>query len=244
MRDDALHGGQASYADCRKTAVADQGGLCAYCEIDIRDNDPLKCRVEHFHPKSDTSTTHNWALDWNNLLAACNGGTHAHVNTAGFHLEPMSDNLSCDAHKDRLIQEKKLNMDCDGWILHPLHIQAPPPLFRVNKSTGELAPDATGCAASPPWPRNRHASVEALVEFTIDALNLNCDRLIAARLEVVRAIEHGKKQKRDAGLNGASGLAALARQYFVRVWPPYFTTVCSCLGPAAETHLKAIAYQG
>lgn len=61
MRADAQ--GRAVYESTRAQLIDEQGGLCAFCGIDIRDNDSLKCRIEHFHPKSDASATHNWALD-------------------------------------------------------------------------------------------------------------------------------------------------------------------------------------
>lgn len=53
----------------QKEIRLNQGGLCAYCEIDLKPADAnghADFRVEHFHPKSDT-TTHNWHLDWQNL---------------------------------------------------------------------------------------------------------------------------------------------------------------------------------
>lgn len=81
-----------SWTNCRKNVSRkkdiqdalkyDQGGICAYCEIDLKELDVSSSnnvvpdfRVEHFHPKSDNSTAHNWNLDWNNLLACCNGGS-------------------------------------------------------------------------------------------------------------------------------------------------------------------------
>lgn len=244
MKSDPHHGGQQAYQDCRCDSIHDQKGLCAYCEIGIRDNDPLKCRVEHFHAKSDIASTHNWALDWWNMLAVCNGGSNPHVDQAGFHLEPMSKNLSCDAHKDRMIQAGRLSVQCEGWLLNPLQLAASPSLFCLEKNTGHLLPDSAACAASPPWPDNRHSSVEALVQHTIDMLNLNCDRLTQARLCIVRDIERNKKKQRQADYTAAQGLANLARFYFKPQWPCFFTTIRLCLSPAAETHLQGIAYQG
>lgn len=40
MKDDAHFGGPIAYDACRAQLISDQGGLCAFCEIDIRDNDP------------------------------------------------------------------------------------------------------------------------------------------------------------------------------------------------------------
>ena len=94
MRNDALHNGQQAYADCRSHTSEDQRGLCAYCEIGLKKDQPHKCRVEHIHPKSDNSSGHNWHLDWQNLLSVCNGGA-----TEGCAETPLPENLSCDAHK-------------------------------------------------------------------------------------------------------------------------------------------------
>ena len=116
MRDDPYFQGQQAYQDCRSACITDQKGLCAYCEIDIRDNDPLKCRIEHFHPKSDQTTAHNWALDWQNMLAVCNGGSIEYLTASGFYLPPRQANLSCDAHKDRMIQQGQLPACCEGWL--------------------------------------------------------------------------------------------------------------------------------
>lgn len=136
MKTDPHNGGQQAYADCRRDGIQDQKGLCAYCEIDIRDNNPLKCRVEHFHPKSDTITSHNWALDWQNMLTVCNGGNNPHIANSGFHLKPTDENLSCDAHKDRMIQTKRLAKDCEGWILNPLQLEAFPSLLKSLEYQG------------------------------------------------------------------------------------------------------------
>jgi len=244
MRNDLQHEGQQAYQDCRKTSIADQQGLCAYCEIDIRDNDPLKCRVEHFHPKSDKSTSHNWALDWENMLGVCNGGSNPYVSSSGFHLKPTDENLSCDAHKDRMIQAKKLAEQCSGWILNPLQISAFPSLFYIDKSTGFLLPNSATCAEQPPWPNNKHTDLEALVQHTIDMLNLNCDRLATQRKVLIRDIEANKKHQRSQGFTPEQGLTNLSRRYFRKAWPSFFTTIRLCLGEYAEAHLKSLKFEG
>lgn len=233
-----------AYQGCRLQLIYDQHGLCAYCEIDIRDNDPLKCQIEHFYPQAASSTNHNWALDWRNLLAVCNGGTRKENQDIGFYLEPTDQNLSCDAHKNRMIQTNRLPERCDGWILNPLQLAVTSSLFRLEMSTGRLLPDAVACEASQPWPNNQYASIEALVQHSIDAFNLNCDRLTQARLRVIRDIERNKKRQREQGFNSHDGLANLARRYFRIVWPGFFTTIRLCLGAGAESHLQAVNFQG
>ncbi len=240
LRSDALQGGRQAYADIRAQTHADQGGLCAYCEIDIRDNDPLKSRIEHFHSKSDPSTPTHWALDWHNMLAVCAGGSYRH-GTAPHTLEPLVENLSCDAHKDRLIQQGQLAQACEGWLLNPLLLRHGPGLFEVNKFNGELRANPAQCGLADPWPNNHHADMTALVGHTIRVLNLNCSRLCTARLVVIHDIERNKKKQRLAGRPPHEGLSMLARRYLHLPWPGFFTTICFCLGSAAADHLNGAA---
>lgn len=242
---DTKWGGQKVPLDCRKQAIEDQGGLCAYCEIVIRDNNPLKCRVEHFHPKSDvTLPLINWALSWQNMLGVCNGGSNPHVSTPGFHLVPLKQNLSCDAHKDQQIQTGVLPLICEGWILNPLEVRSFPCLFKINKFDGHLEPDPIACQAAAPWPGNRHATVDELVQHTIDMLNLNCDRLKKSRLALIWDIERNKKGQRQQGFDAEQGMTNLVQHYFRQTWPGFFTVIRLCLGQSAETHLQAVHFQG
>jgi uncharacterized protein (TIGR02646 family) len=243
LKTDAHNGGMDAYDDIRLATHLHQFGLCAYCEIDISDNNPLKSRVEHFHAKSHTGTPTNWALHWPNMLAVCAGGSYRH-GAAPHTLEPIDKNLSCDAHKDRLIQQGKLPEACEGCVVDPLLLPATPSLFAINKTTGELRPDDTACASAPPWPNNQHANVKVLVEHTIAVLNLNCDRLCTARRLLIHDIERNKKKQRQAGHSPQQGLSLLAKRYLGKPWPGFFTTICLCLGPAADNHLQQAQYQG
>lgn len=242
MRDDPYFQGRQAYQDCRSTCIADQKGLCAYCEVDIRDNDPLKCHVEHFHPKADKTTSHNWALDWQNMLGVCNGGSVDYLERP-FYLPPRQANLSCDAHKDWMIQQSKLPALCEGWILNPLQLAAFPSLFRIKMSTGNLYPNTVACN-SVSWSGNQHASIEGLIQHTINVLNLNCDRLVQERLRVIRDIERSKKRQRERGFNAEQGLSNLARQYLHQPWPAFFTVIRWCLGQAAERYLQSVQFAG
>lgn len=243
LRNDPNNGGMQAYADIRSEANLSQGGLCAYCEIDIRDNDPLKSRVEHFHAKSHTGTPINWALHWPNMLAVCAGGSYRY-GAAPHTLNPIDTNLSCDAHKDRLIQAGKLPEACEGWVIAPLLLPATPGLFAINKTTGELRADDAACANAPAWPNNQHVDVKALVEHTIAVLNLNCVRLCTARRLVIHDIERNKKKQRMAGQSAQQGLNLLAKRYLGKPWPGFFTTICLCLGAAADSYLQQVQYQG
>lgn len=243
LRDDAQHGGKQAYTDIRDKTHEDSGGLCAYCEIDIRDNDPLKSHIEHFHPKSDRSSATNWALAWGNMFAVCAGGSYRH-GAAPYTMEPLTKNLSCDAHKDKLIQRGCLVATCEGWVLNPLDLQAWPSLLEINKLNGQLRASKTNCAMAKPWPNIKHEDTTALVEYTIAALNLNCSRLCQARLVVVHDIERNKKRQRLAGCTPQQGLSNLVLRYLNKPWPGFFTTICLCLGSAADKHMENIGYQG
>lgn len=240
MRGDAI--GRTAYEAARRQLINGQGGLCAYCEIGMHDGDPLKCRVEHFHPKSDTSTPHNWALDWQNMMAVCMGGSQRHQQ-APHTLEPLPENLSCDAYKDQMINAGKLDEHCEGWIVDPIGLPASPCLFFLEKSTGKLLPDTDRCAEVV-LQGNKHPSMQALVQHTIDMLNLNCARLCEARKHVVWDIERNKKSLRQQNIGPEQALHALAERYFRQRWPGFFTTIRLSLGAAAEQYLAYTVFQG
>lgn len=241
--DELRNNARQAYDDIRSHAFEDQRGLCAYCEMDIRDNDPLKSRIEHFHPKSDHSTPINWALAWHNMLAVCAGGSYRHA-TAPHSMEPLDENLSCDAHKDRLIQQGHLAEACEGWVLNPLWLPIWPSLFEVDKFSGKLCASDCACTQAAPWPNNQHTDTNTLVLHTIDALNLNCQRLCTARLAVIHDIERNKKRQRLAGRTPQQGMATLAQRYLGKPWPGFFSTICLCLGLAADDYLRQTAYAG
>jgi uncharacterized protein (TIGR02646 family) len=240
MRDDGE--GQIAYQVVRLTLINGQGGLCAFCEVGIHDNEPLKCRVEHFHPKADISAAHNWALDWENMLAACMGGSQRHLEQP-YTLEPLEENLSCDAFKDKMIQSGRLQEQCEGWILTPKHIPAFPRLFFLERSTGRLIPDEEQCSNFQ-FEDNRHPCTYSLVQHSIDMLNLNCSRLCEARLRIVWNIERNKKRMREQGVTPELGLSELANRYLRQNWPAFFTTIRFCLGTVAEQYLTDTGFQG
>jgi uncharacterized protein (TIGR02646 family) len=220
MRNDALHGGQQAYQDCRTQTTAEQHNLCAYCECKIDLSKPHKCRMEHVHPKSNSSTGKNWNLDWQNLLATCNGGESG-ANAK----PPLPANLSCDAHKRNSVID-----------VSPLDIPAFPNIFTFDKSTGRLEPNPAACG---------QATVDASkLKHTMDILNLNCNRLARQRKAVAESIEQQKERLRNKSYSPQKGLSLLAQSYFQTPWPEFFTTIRCCLGQAAETYLHSVNYNG
>ena len=213
--------------DCQNQAMRDQGNLCAYCEQRISLDGSRRRQIEHFHPKSDKSETHNWELDWNNMLAVCDGGKGDKENYQ------LPQNLSCDARK----------LDYKGYLLNPLEIPAYPNLFALDKSNGHLKANEVNCAAVE-ISGNEYATTSELVNYTIEILNLNCDRLVERRLQLVWNIEHNIKTIRDKGFSPSALPAKLIPRYFGYKWPEFFTTLRFCLGTAAEEYLKSIDYCG
>ena len=240
MSNDGLNDGPLAVKDCRRQALTDQGGLCAYCECKIDVALPGKCRVEHFHPKSDTSTATNWNLEWSNMLATCLGGERTPHN-----LYPLPENLSCDAHKNHVLDKSKgKSAECDGWILNPLEIPSHVNLFSLNKRNGFLVPNEEACSLIPEFPGNKHKSTKELINNTINVLNLNCDRLAELRREVIINIEKNIKTMRVRHVRREDVPQKLIERYFNEHWPEFFTTIRCCIPDVVEPYLKSISYAG
>lgn len=232
------HQGQ-SYQTVKAALVNDQQGLCAFCEVSLGQAVDRQ-RVEHFHPKSDQGNlAKNWALDWNNLLAVCLGGSHS---TQTDHKQyPTPDNLSCDAYKDYLVNRGRLSEACEGHLLNPLTMPAAR-LFKVNRRTGQLEVDAQACGKVDFQGVNHCGSLILLVSESINVLNLNCQRLCDARLEVMHAYDRQIKSARKAGRKNIHHI--LAERWLSKPWPSFFSTRRALLGDAAEDYLKGVAYDG
>jgi uncharacterized protein (TIGR02646 family) len=190
-------------------------------------------QIAHFHPKSDTTGDHNWALDWGNLWLACKGGSQPWLPD---YLPPLPDNLSCDAYQGaRLL---------DGVVFAPCEIPAIPLIFRFEQHPDpdriEIHVDETGCQS---------AGVDiGKAKRTIEAFNLNCTRLASARLVVHRQLEKAIASLRKSHLDPAVGFGDLARRHLAKdprgYWPQFFTLIRWRLGRAAETYLQSIGYEG
>jgi len=222
-----------SYRAVKKTAVDDQHGLCAYCESSLGSGVERQ-RIEHFHPKSDRSNpAKNWALDWGNLLAVCMGGSQS--AQTDHEQYPTPDNLSCDAYKGHLVNCQRLPVDCEGLLLNPL-IMPTANLFRFNKRTGHLEVNEQACSATKYQGENHHHSLAELVSNTIATLNLNCQRLCDARLEVMH--DYNRQIKKARETRNTAIHAMLAKRWFSKPWAAFFTTRRYLLGTAAEERLK------
>lgn len=211
---------------------ADQGNLCAYCEIDLRNGATATSdfRVEHFHPKSDQSTGHNWHIDWRNLLGCCHGGSQSHVVDAANRF--TSPDHSCDVSKSRDL--------LDHVILNPLNIPATPALFQFARANGEISVNQTACqSANVPL---------AKAQATINYLQLDANRLRRLRKAVLDSLNHLLANRVANGQTAAQARRAIARAILRKDnnghWPAFFSSIRSYLGQAAEDQLASIGYQG
>lgn len=222
----------------RKQAIQDQlkldqGGLCAYCEIKLLPKtltDDADFRVEHFHPKSDTSTPHNWHLDWQNLLACCHGGSQRNVVDARHRF--TSPDHSCDVPKG--------NKNLDAEILNPLTLPATWPLFTTERTTGKLKVNLGNCQAA--------GVSEVKAKATINELRLDSARLNRFRKKLLDDLNTKLRQEVASGKSVEHALNKLAQIHLRKDpnqhWPAFFTTIRSYLGQAAEERLRAIQYKG
>jgi hypothetical protein len=90
--------------------------------------------------------------------------------------------------------------------------------------------------------KHQHGSLEDLVEKTIEILNLNCQRLCDDRLEVLKS--YNREVAKARRMNDRQGLSKLARRWFSKKWPSFFTTRRILLGHHAESYLEQIDYNG
>jgi uncharacterized protein (TIGR02646 family) len=213
--------------------LADQKGLCAYCEIDVTIRDRS---VEHFIPRHLSTAEDNLNLDWRNLLLTCKGGLQADSVADS---EAPSYRRSLPPNVEACCNARKGNFEPDGRLLNPLKLPPFPRLFRVGTLDGKLEADAAQCA---------NAGIDpAHAEHTILVLGLNCVRLINNRLAVIEELE---RELQELDLNGADlddNERALAKGHFGNGngnWPAFFTAYRSFLGKSADDYLQQINYKG
>lgn len=228
------HNDSQDYKELKKQMLKEQGGLCAYCEKKVDDLGNHEQRIEHFHNKSDDSNPHkNWALDWNNLLLVCLGGS-THEAKIKYH----PSHLSCDAHKET----QGLPAACEGYYLNPVHIQTTVRLFDFDKATGRLQVNRLACEHLAGLPNHYNDDWCLLVEKTIEILNLNSHRLCTDRLQVMH--QYNKQIKKFRERNDKDGFQKIAEREFSKKFTNFFTTWRSLLGEHAERYLESIDYDG
>lgn len=235
--------------EVQKQLYADQKGLCAYCEIDIKPQivcdeesslETADFRVEHFHPQSDKSTRSpnhcSWGLDWSNMLACCSGGDDRALSVSGRYCEIR--NRHCDAAKKGKI--------LDGIILNPLaDIPSFPPLFD-EKTSGENA-DETIFIANKENCEKVNSNCYSKAKESIRHLKLNCTVLARFRHAALRRINQRIQEIMKSGATKDEAIDYVMCEVYDNTsptWPPFFTTIRAHFGIVAEKRLKAINYQG
>ena len=212
---------------------ADQGNLCAYCEISLLEADNAAAadrRIEHFHPKSDTTTGHNWALDWNNLLACCHGGSSKQV--AESHRYTSPDN-SCDV--------PKADKNLDDVIFNPLQLPAQPLLFAFDVDDGRILVDIGAC--------NEAGMDREKAQHTIDELRLDANRLRKFRAELLDDLKDRLLLiQAEYGLDDREAKTLLAEDLLLKDdkghWPAFFSTIRFYLLPESDEVLRVRNYTG
>jgi len=222
------------YKDIIDELKKDQGGICCYCENNFHQELTIigDFRVEHFHPKSDTSNSNkNWNLIWSNLLGCCTGGNQ-NIENPDFLKERY-----ISKHEDRHCDVLKDNNDWDNEILNPLEIPAFPPIFKVSNN-GEMSVLEENCTV---------ASIDIIkAKNCLDKkkLNLNSPKLIDWRKAVIdilrnQMIETENMEKKIENLLSTYLLKDVNGNY-----SPFFTTIRSYFEEDAEEFLKNNNYDG
>jgi uncharacterized protein (TIGR02646 family) len=228
---------QDGYKTVQDTLRNDQGNLCCYCEIETKQgfgNGKDDFRVEHFHPKSDKFSKHNWALDWQNMLGCCHGGSERYV--AHFDERYISEKVQ--RHSDVLKSESVW----DDEILNPLEIPAFPILFRTNRQDGSLSVLDENCL-------DAGISIEKANNcLHSKRLNLNSEKLKGLRKKALDAVvlQIGEMLAQGYAIDQAMiwVTESQLRKNSQGHWPAFFTSIRSHLGKNAENYLQAIDYKG
>ena len=217
------HAAGASYRELLKRLIALQHGLCAYCEIDLRDGDH---QIEHVVPRSEPDCGAERSLDGDNLIACCKGGSSrnefgpdARTDDERF-LQPSKRNISCG--------EKKGN-DWDAHFVDPRTLPAQPSLLRVGYD-GRIEANQAACEEA------EHSA--ETVNSTIELLGLNVERLRVARERRWRALEDNwREHLDDFELMEAAARGELLPQADDHL-PRFFTTSRSYFEPWGEAILE------
>lgn len=217
-----------AFEKVRTTLASDQKGLCAYCEMELHEKDRS---VEHFIPRHQSTKENNHDLDWLNMMAICKGGLQ-NVEIPG---ENDSIRNSRPPHNFPCCGAAKYEFIPDGRLLNPLNLPTLR-LFKFSSLTGEMMPDEIACLKAGIPIEN--------VQFTIDKLGLNVQRLKGLRLAVIKDIEEQLKDETTDPNDLEEKIAAEELGYGTGNWPRFFTTIRWFLGAGAERHLTNISYLG
>lgn len=155
---------QDAYTAVINSLHKNQFGLCAFCEVTLSDTNR---QIEHFMPKSLTTASHDWTMDFSNYTLACKGNENKH--TKWYSANPSHKANMCCGHK-------KDNIDPTGRICNPYELP-PYPVVKADYRDEGLwfVPDVEACQKAGISPE--------LVASTLELLGLNCPNLLRRRKE-------------------------------------------------------------
>jgi uncharacterized protein (TIGR02646 family) len=225
------------YEDIIYKLKKDQGGVCCYCENNFHQELTIigDFRVEHFHPKSDTSNSNkNWNLIWSNLLGCCTGGNQ-NIKNPDFLKERYIPN-----HQDRHCDVLKDNNNWDNEILNPLELPSFPPIFKVSNN-GEMIVLEDNCKATNiNIPKAKNCLDET-------KLNLNSPILKSWRKSVIDNLRNEMIETADIEFF-MENIEDLLSTYLLKDtngnYSPFFTTIRSYFEEDAEEFLRLNNYDG
>lgn len=225
---------QDGYKKVISTIKQDQGGLCCYCETNFVDRQSMirdDFRVEHFHPKSDSTIEKNWDLDWKNLLGCCHGGSDKTVHQGNKFIEDKKHR-----HSDILKDDK----NWDDEILNPItEIPAFPPLFRVDLN-GTIQVNEENCT-------DENIKRKALNCIDPQKLNLNSYKLKEFRGSVIDTLHEQMSLLMADGQDMKNIVNTLVETHLSKkedCYAPFFSTIRSFFKEDAEAFLKRENFNG
>ena len=202
------HNAGAAYRELRDALIQNQHGLCAYCEIEIKE---WRRQVEHVIPQSSDRTK---SLDIANMVACCLGGTRPMPDEDHYRM-PVKHNMSCGQTKGNQI---------DKNFLDPRILPALPSLMRVIDN-GLIEADENACQRAGFFPDH--------VTRTIEILNLNAERLRLAREKRWNGLEEELGQIDDSDMMN-DWIRAVLIPDADDLLVSFFTTTRCYFGPLGE----------
>ena len=212
------HNSGASYHELREALTQNQHGICAYCEIAIRNQ---RRQVEHVIPQSDDRDGKKRTTDIANMVACCMGGT-VQIDAEDRHRRPGRDNISCGQAKGG---EKVVD------FADPRTLPALPSVLRVIDD-GQIEANKGNC--------KRTGFSADRVTSTIQILNLNTERLRLQREKRWIGLQEESLQFDDPDnpLLMETWIRHLLSTDENDRLNPLFTTTRSYFGELAETILE------
>ena len=201
------HNSGASYRELRDALTQNQHGLCAYCEIELKE----WRQVEHVIPQSGDRTK---SLDIANMVVCCMGGTVPGTDE-NYYRKPVPPNMSCDRAKGNRIDEN---------FIDPRTLPALPSLMRVIDN-GLIEVDENACRTAGFLPDH--------VTRTIEILNLNAERLRLAREKRWNGLEEELGQIDDPDTMD-TWVHSMLMPNEADLLDPFFTTSRCYFGPLGE----------